>query len=93
MNDELIAEAELGEEARKFLESDLCQCMLGIANQEAQLALEELGEADPEDDKKIRELQNKVKLANSFQQWLDELIDKGQSALEVWKNGQTRSSE
>jgi len=46
-NDELVAQAELGEEARRFLESDLGKYIIGVARQEAQLALVKLSTADP----------------------------------------------
>ena len=83
--DDLIAEAELGDEAKKFKESDLGRCILGIAEQEAMLSEKALGKIDPEDIDGIVKLQRQIQVAEWFQQWLDELIDKGESALEVWK--------
>lgn len=86
MNEELIAAAELGDEAKRFKESDLGKCMLGMAQQEtgfAQIALETISPTDTEG---IRALQNQAKLGRMFEEWLDELIDKGESALEVFKD-------
>lgn len=88
-DDILIAEAEIGEEARKFIESDLGRCILGIAKQEAQEALEKLAETLPTDIEGIMELQGAVKMCRAFEQWLIELISKGENAVEIWKNGQT----
>mgnify|MGYP001241773731 CR=1 FL=1 len=85
MKEDLIAEAELGDAAKKFKESELGRVLIGIAHQDAQIALEALGSADPEDAKKIRELQNEVKLSNQFEQWLDELIDKGNTAVQIYQ--------
>lgn len=90
MQDELVAEAELGEEARRFKESDLYKVMIGLAQQEAALAEKALGKINPRDEAGIVSLQRQITVAEWFEQWLDELIDKGESALEVWKDGQTR---
>ena len=85
MNDELIAAAELGDEARRFLESDLGKCLLGMAQQEVMLAQEALETVSPYDQEAVRALQNQAKLGRHFEQWLLELLDKGESALEVFK--------
>lgn len=90
MNEDLIAAAELGDEASKFMESDLYRCMIGIAEQEASIAQSLLIDVDPEDPEKIRKIQNDVKVALHFKQWLDELIDKGNAALEVFKYEQEK---
>lgn len=89
-NDALIAEAELGDEAKKFIESDLGKCLLGMAQQEVALAQEALETVVPTDVEKIRTLQNQAKLGRQFEQWLLELLDKGESALEVWKDTQEK---
>ena len=84
-NDELIATAEIGEEARRFLESDLGQCLLGMADQEIAAAQEALLTVVPMDFEGIRKLQNQAQVALYFKQWLAELVDKGNSAIEVFK--------
>ena len=66
MDDELIAAAELGEQARKFLESDLGRMLVGLADQEADLAQEALAVVSPTDTGKITELQNQVKVGRWF---------------------------
>lgn len=86
--DELVAEAELGEEAKQFLESDLGKCLIGMAQQEVLLAQEALGSVDPTDVKAIMALQNKMHLGMSFEGWLLELIDKGNAAIQVYKHSQ-----
>lgn len=83
--DELIAQAELGEEAQKFLQSDLYKVMVGFAEQDlvdAQLALESVS---PTDTAKIVELQNTAKCARNFSGWLHELVDEGNNAIQVFK--------
>jgi hypothetical protein len=83
--DELIAEAEIGDEAKKFVESPLGKTLIGMAQQEVALAQEALEEVDPSDTEKIRALQNKAKVARNFESWLSELISKGENALNVWR--------
>lgn len=88
MNEELIAAAEIGEKAREFLESDLGKVLIGLADQEVQLAQELLGDVDPTDDKKIRDLQNQVKVGKWFSQWLTDLVTDGEQAINVFKQQQ-----
>jgi hypothetical protein len=85
-DDELIAEAELGEEARKFLESDLGKCLIGMANQEVEAALIELETVQPNDVEAIRRLQNQAKLGRQFEQWLRELVVRGNNAITIFKH-------
>ena len=84
--DSLSADVELGEAARAFVESDLGKCILGMAHQEIQSALEELETAKPTDAIAIIGLQNKAWRARTFEQWLCELVDKGNTALEIFKH-------
>lgn len=88
MNAELIAAAELGEEARKFLESDLCRCILGMAAQQIAAAQEALENVDPSDTKKIIALQNEAKLGRQFEDWLRELVSEGDNAIAVFRDTQ-----
>lgn len=87
-HDVLIAQAELGEEARRFLESDLCKCMLGMAEQQVMAAQEELSDVDPSNTEKIRTLQNQVKLGRQFEEWLNELVSEGDNAIAVFRDNQ-----
>lgn len=84
--DELIATAELGEEARNFLESDLGKCLLGIAKQQVLAAQEDLEIVDPTETEQIRKLQNKAQLGRQFEQWLRELLHDGESAMQIYKS-------
>lgn len=88
--DELIAEAEIGEEARKFLEGDLGKCLLGMAQQEIAVAQEKLEIVDPKDEKSITALQNHAKVGRWFEQWLMELVDRGNAAMQVYKQSQEK---
>ena len=83
--DGLIAEAEIGDEAKRFVESDLGKTILGIAEQEVKAAQEALESVDPMQPEAVRALQNQAKVARNFEQWLVELIDKGENALQAWR--------
>lgn len=85
MSDELIADAELGDEAKRFLESDLGRCLVGMAQQEVMAAQEALETVDPNQAEEIRALQNKAKLGRQFDEWLHELVDQGNAALEAFR--------
>lgn len=84
MNEELIAAAEIGQEAKLFMESDLGKVILGIAEQEIALAQEALEEISPTDAEGIRQLQSQAKMGRNFVQWLQELFNKGENALDVF---------
>jgi hypothetical protein len=83
--DGLISSAELGEEARLFIESALGRCLLGMAQQQVELAREALETVDPIDLDGIRKLQNDAKLGRQFEEWLYELLTDGEQAMAVFK--------
>lgn len=83
---EVIAEALIGDEAKKFLESELGKCLLGMAMQEVQLAQEALEIANPTDCAAIEKLQNKARLGRQFEQWLKELFTRGENALRIYRH-------
>lgn len=82
----LVAEALIGDEAEAFMNSELGRVVLGIAEQEAKVALEDLKSASVNDQERIRALQNTIWRCESFKQWLSELIDQGQQALEALRH-------
>ena len=90
-NTDLIDAAELGEEAKRFLESDLGKTLLARAEQETLAAMEQMLLTDPTDTKAIVALQNRAALGRQFPQWLMEIINIGENALDVWRqqNGNT----
>lgn len=79
----MIAEVEIGEAARKFVESDLGKCVIGMARQDAEEARNKLALVDPNDKLKIVELQREAAFGNRFEQYLAELISRGDNALDV----------
>lgn len=81
MTEELEAEALLGDEAKRFLEGDLGKVLKGIADQEVKKALIEFEEVDLTNEKKVRDLQNRIWRASRFTGWLEELVERGDEAL------------
>lgn len=88
---ELIAEALIGDEAKKFLESDLGKCLVGMAEHESQLAMEALATVNPTDVNAIERLQNRVALGRQFPAFLQELITRGDQALMEWKQNESQN--
>jgi len=78
---ELEAEALLGDDAKRFLEGDLGRVLKGIAEQEVKKAILEFEEVDLTDEKKVRDLQNRIWRASRFTGWLEELVERGEEAL------------
>ena len=83
MNEALMAEALIGDEAEKFVQSELGRTILGMAKQEVEVAALDLKDCDLKDDKKLREIQNRIWRATQFEAWLVELISKGQEAMQT----------
>jgi hypothetical protein len=82
--DHLIAEAEIGDEAKQFLESDLGKTILGMIAQEIKSANEEFRSVDATDAKAVQAIQNKVWRAESLVSWLNELFTNGEAALQAY---------
>ena len=87
--DDLIDAAELGEQAKVFVESDLGKSLFARAEQATLEALDELSRCDPTDSKTISTLQNKAALGRQFPEWLKEIIHIGDEALAVWRQQNT----
>lgn len=87
-DDDLIAAAELGEEARKFIESDLGKSLLAAAEQDAMEAMEHLGATDPDDKKELVRWQIELKAARKFKEHLLKFVGMGENALSIWKQQQ-----
>lgn len=82
---QLVAEAELGEEARKFMQSDLYRVMVGLAQQEVDSAIDELQRVSPKDTEKIIELQLKIRFGRNFEAWLKDLVEDGDNAIAIFQ--------
>ena len=83
--DEIKAQVLIGDDAEEFLASELGRTILGMAKQEVDTAALEMKEVDLKDEKKLREIQNRIWRATQFESWLRELIAAGREALEAYK--------
>lgn len=92
MLDELIAEAEIGERAQDFIDSDLGKVLIGMAEQEVLAAQQELETADPAKVTEIIRLQERIKLARQFPEWLQELVLRGEQAKLSWAQQKVEES-
>ena len=90
-NDELIAQAEVGEAAKQFMQGELGKIMLGLADQERELAQLEMEEINPDDPKAIRAVQARIWRAKSFREWLEGLVSDGDQAMRVWQQQEQES--
>lgn len=79
-NDDTVRAAIFGAQVEQFLDGEIGQYLLQRAADEANEAMEQLSTADPEDPKKIREIQNRVKVADLVLSWLREAIVTGDVA-------------
>ena len=86
-----ISEALIGEEAKKFKESELGQVLIGMAEHESQLAMEALATVNPTDVPAIERLQNRVALGRQFGAFIEELINRGDQALMEWKQNEPQN--
>lgn len=91
MKDEQIRDVELGEEARNFLDSHLGKEVLARANERYEANLLALAKVDPHDPKSIQRLQNQVQLFETFDEWLREIVDTGNAALEAFRQDQQKT--
>lgn len=86
----MMAEAEIGEQGKQFLGSDLGRTMLGLAAQELEDALDSFESADLTDTKKLMEIQNAVRFARRFPKWMNSLIADGEEAIAAFASSNRR---
>jgi len=72
--------AVFGAQVEQFLDSDVGKYLTQKAQEDANAALGALAIVDPEDAKRIRALQNDVKIADLVISWLSEAIVRGDVA-------------
>lgn len=82
MTAELYAEGIMGRDAEDFIQGDLGQYLIGCAEQEIKIATDALKRVHPWRTRRIRELQNEIWRAESFQTWLSELVIRGRQAVQ-----------
>jgi hypothetical protein len=84
---EIQKQIALGLDVERFLESEAGKWMTAQAEEMVQHGLHALAEADAEDPKAIRALQNDVKVGEQIQYWLAGLVNQGRNAEEQYLRG------
>lgn len=84
----LVAEVDLGNQAREFLASDLGRYLVGCAHQEIAEAHEALARTSPWRRRRIQELQNKIWRAEQFCFWLRDAVVSGHRAGQALDSGE-----
>ena len=84
----LVAEADLGEQAREFVRSDLGRFMIGAAMQETVEAQAQLARVLPWRRRRIQELQNRIWRSEFFLSLLRELLMSGRAAKGLIEEGE-----
>lgn len=84
ISDPKLEQAVFGEEVRQFLAQDrIGRYIVQRAATEAENALMELKDVDPEDGKAIRAIQSRIRVAESVVSWLVEAVDNGERARQI----------
>lgn len=78
---EIEAQVLIGDDAEKFVETELGRTILGMAKQDVEAAVIAFADADASDLSKIRELQLQIRQGQKFERYLVELIQRGREAL------------
>lgn len=73
----------IGDDAETFVKGALGQKVIELARIEVDAAALEMRDVDLKDEKKLREIQNRIWRATQFEEWLSQLITKGREALEA----------
>lgn len=76
----MIAELELGLQAEEWFATPLGKYVLGCIEQEIAAAKDDFETVDIQDAQKVRELQDRIKRANTVKSWFAELIQRGRDA-------------
>jgi hypothetical protein len=79
----------LGQMASDFLNSELGEFCIDMAEFEKEQAFAGLSNVDPEDSKEIRRLQNIIARHDDFSQWIRDLIETGNLAYQEYLLGDT----
>jgi len=81
LKDEIRAQVIIGNDAEEFVDSELGKTILGMAKQDEAAAVIAFDEVDPTDLKAVARIQQELRVARRFEQYLIELINRGREAL------------
>ena len=80
-NDPTVRSAVFGKQVEEFLNTDVGKYLVQQAEHEAAEAIEALKTTWPWRTRRIRELQNRIWVAEHFQKWLGDAIVAGQQSM------------
>ena len=71
-----------GLEVESFIQSSIGKYLISRAEEDVEAAVEDLKLVDPEEPRLIRQLQHKIRVAESIQYWLLEAIQDGLNSMQ-----------
>lgn len=83
--EELTEKALAGSEAEDFVNGRLGQRLIELARRDVDAAALEMSDVDLKDEKKLRDIQNRIWRATQFEGWLQEIILEGREAYKQLK--------
>ena len=81
INDPLVKSAVLGSQVEQFLETDIGKYLVGMAENVALEAMDQLKRTAPWRKTRIQQLQNTILTAENFQKWLGQAYSEGLHSL------------
>ena len=84
--DQFRENAQIGREAEAFKASGLGQYVLTKAHEQRQQLIDALLLADPHEWKTVQDLQIKIVALGTFENWLDQAIQDGLYAQQIFNN-------
>ena len=81
-------QVSFGLDCQAFMQSTIGKYLAGRANADMESALEDMKTVNAEDPKAIRELQNRVKVAECFLIWMGEAVTEGENAERTYIDSQ-----
>lgn len=92
-NENLVKMASLGIEAEAFIRSDLFFAINDIAKERSREAMMKMIDVDPEDSKEIRKLQNEIRIAEMFENFILDIINNGRVSAMSLEEGSGYSGD
>lgn len=79
------AEVAFGLDVQQFMGTSMGRYLTARAQTEIDNAKDELIDADPDDPKAVRAIQNKAKVASMFLEWMGQAVTTGEIAQAEWR--------
>jgi hypothetical protein len=83
--EELTEKVIVGQEAEDFVHGRVGQKVIELARLEVDAAALDMRDVDLKDEKKLREIQNRIWRATQFEAWLEEIIVEGKESYKQLK--------